>query len=93
MDKKSKQLDSLRKQQEQIKARIQALEASEKMKERKLDTRRKICIGAYYLDKARKDGTFEEVVKLMDGYLKRNSDRVLFDLSMIETEKSVETAS
>lgn len=92
MDKKSKKLESLKKKQGQLKAQIQALEAAEKTREKKRDTRRKILIGAYYLDQAIKENRFDEIVKLMDGYLNRNSDRVLFDLPQLE-EKSSSTES
>lgn len=88
METKPSKLDSLKKQQEQLKAKIQALEASETSRERKRETRRKILVGAYYLDKMREENRFDEVVKLMDGYLSRDSDRVLFHLSPREKVKS-----
>src|SRR5690349_11231077 len=71
-------LEKLKKKQSQIKAQIQKLEASEKHREKKQDTRRKILIGSYYLDKARKENTAEELYRCMDGYLTRDSDRSLF---------------
>ncbi len=88
LDKKSNRLDSLKKKQEQIKAQIQKMEAAESARQRKRDTRCKILVGAYYLDKAKADGTFDDLVKLMDGYLTRNSDRVLFDLDLLESSGS-----
>ena len=88
MDKKSKKLESLKNKQEQLKAQIQALESAEKTREKKRDTRRKILIGAYYQDKAIKENCFDEIVKLRDGYLNRNSDRVLFDLPPLEEKLS-----
>lgn len=80
MNAKSKKLENLKKKQDQLKAQIQSLEAAEKSREKKRDTRRKILIGAYYLDKAIKEDRFNEVAQLMDGYLTRQSDRELFDL-------------
>lgn len=80
MTKKSKRLELLKKKQEQLKNQIQLLEASEKARERKRDTRRKILIGAYYFDKAKKDEEFGKIVEIMDGYLIRKSDRILFGL-------------
>ena len=56
------------------------------MKERKEDTRRKILVGSYYLDKAKKDGSFDELVKHMDKFLVRDSERKLFGLSSISKE-------
>ena len=88
MDSKSTRLDILKKKQEQLKAQIQNLEAAEKSRERKRDTRRKILVGAYYSDKAREENTFSEIVKLMDSYLNRDSDRVLFDLQPSEKKSS-----
>ena len=88
MENKPNRLESLKKQQEQLKAKIQALEAAESSRERKRETRRKILVGAYYLDKMRADNKFNELVSLMDGYLSRDSDRVLFNLSLREKEKS-----
>ena len=52
-----KKLQTLRKKHQQLKAQIHALEAAEKSRERKRDTRRKILIGAYYLEQAKKNGT------------------------------------
>ncbi len=80
MSKKHK-LDKLKEQREQLNARIQQLEAAEKAREKKRDTRRKILVGAYYLDKAKSEGRFEEVRQAMDKFLTRESDRVLFDLA------------
>jgi len=81
------QLNNLKKKREQINARIQKMEASQKSKERKQETRRKILIGAFYLDKARKDEAYGSLVTSIDGYLKRDSDRVLFNLKPLEVEK------
>ncbi len=89
MGNKSKKLNDLKKKQEQLKAQVQALEAAEKTRERKRETRRKILIGAYYLDKARTENRLNEMIKLMDGYLNRDSDRVLFDLPSLEKKSLV----
>ena len=87
METKPSKLEILKKQQEQLKAKIQALEAAETSRERKRETRRKILVGAYYLDKARADNKFDDIIKLMDSYLNRDSDRVLFDLTLSEKSK------
>lgn len=81
MESKPTRLESFKKQQDQLKAKIQALEASEFSRERKRETRRKILVGAYYLDKMRAENRFDELVGLMDAYLSRDTDRVLFNLS------------
>lgn len=93
ISKKNVKLDSLKKKQEQLKAQIQALEAAEKTRERKQETRRKILMGAYYLDKARAENRFDDIVTLMDGYLNRDSDRVLFDLPPRKKKSSDNSAS
>lgn len=88
METKPSRLESLKKQQEQLKAKIQALEAAESSRERKRETRRKILVGAYYLDKIRAENKFNEIVTLMDGYLSRDADRLLFNLPLREKVKS-----
>jgi len=87
MNKKSTRLEALKKKQEQVKAQIQALEASEKSRERKQETRRKILVGAYYLEKMKKEDKFDKLVGVMGNYLTRQSDRVLFDLKPIKPNK------
>ncbi len=77
---KMSQLEKLKAQQAKIAARIQAAEARMKTSERKQDTRRKILVGSYYLDEARKNDQLESLKKTLDSYLKRNSDRALFEL-------------
>ncbi len=75
-------LDRLKEQRAKIEARIQAAEARTKQADRKQDTRRKILIGSYYLDQALKENKLDEIKKLMDEYLTRDSDRKLFELSL-----------
>jgi len=75
-----KHLERLKEQRKKLEARIQAAEAREKNSDRKKDTRRKILIGAYYLEQAKEKNQFDDIKKVMDKYLTRNSDRSLFDL-------------
>lgn len=82
------QIEKLKRQKEIIEARIQKAEAIHKERERKQDTRRKILLGAYFLDKLKQEGTFESIKKELNDFLKRNSDRALFDLPMLENETS-----
>jgi hypothetical protein len=82
------QLEKLKRQKEIIEARIQKAEALHKSRERKEETRRKILLGAYFLDKLRKDGTFDSIKHELDRFLTRNSDRKLFDLPLLENESS-----
>ena len=79
-------LNSLKKKRDIINARIRLMQNREQSKERKDNTRRKILIGSYYLEHANKNNSFDSVVKLMDSYLTRDSDRMLFDLPPIKKQ-------
>jgi hypothetical protein len=81
MHEKQSRLDALKKKQEQLRAQIQKLESLEKSRDRKRDTRRKILIGSYFLDKAGEEGTLDSLFQQMENYLKRNTDRELFQLT------------
>jgi len=83
----SKRLEQLKQQRKQLNARIQKMEAAKKTKARKEETRRKILVGAYFLKKAREEGTIENLNQKMDNYLQRNIDRVLFGLPALTEEK------
>jgi len=76
----SKKLEALKKKQAQIAEQIKDIEAREKEEERKRDTRRKILVGSFYLDKAKENGTLEQLKNELDNYLTRKDDRELFDL-------------
>ena len=73
-------LERLREQREKLNARIDSVEARLKTSERKQDVRRKILVGAYYLDEAIKNNKMDEIKAFMDKYLKRDFDRELFGL-------------
>ena len=73
-------LKRLKEQREKLNSRIQAVEARLKTSERKKDIRRKILVGAYYLDKAIKENSMDEIKNAMDKFLTRNNDRLLFGL-------------
>ena len=80
----TRNLDSLKKKRDVINARIRLIQNREQSKERKDATRRKILIGSYYLDQANKNNSFDAIVKLMDSYLTRDSDRKVFGLNSIK---------
>ena len=71
-------LENLKTKRDQLNARIQKLQASEKMRERKRDTRRKILVGAYFLKKATKEKSLNRLYEIMLNDLKRETDRKLF---------------
>jgi len=89
-------LEKLKKQREVLDARIQAAEARSRNDERKKDTRRKILVGAYYLEQAQKNNqAWTALQHIMADYLTRDSDRKLFDvppLTVPQTEKETVTA-
>jgi large subunit ribosomal protein L7/L12 len=74
-------IETLKEKAGQLMARARLLEAKEKTKARKEETRRKILAGALALEKAEKSQ--EEKKKLLaelDGFLTRPLDRKLFGL-------------
>lgn len=86
METKLSQLEKLKRQKEILEARIQKAESLHKQRENKEETRRKILLGAYFLEKFRKNGTLESIKQELDTFLTRNSDRKLFNLPLLETE-------
>ncbi|MCX7351857.1 MAG: hypothetical protein NTW22_01050 [Proteobacteria bacterium] len=80
---KMNQLEKLKKQKEILDARIQQAESKLKVKERKEDTRRKILIGAFMIEKLKKEERFDSMIKELDGFLTRNSDRKLFSMDYL----------
>ena len=85
------QLQKLKKQKEILDARIQQAESRFKVKERKEDTRRKILIGAFMMEKLKKEEKFDSMIDELNGFLTRNSDRKLFGMDCISTKNNVET--
>ena len=72
-------LKMLRDRKEVITAKMQKLEASAKVVARKRELQKKILVGAYFLEQASKNGTTGELKTVMLEYLKRSSDRKLFE--------------
>ena len=77
----NQKIENLDKKISRLQARKMAEVARLKKQKRKEDTRRKILVGAYYLDQAEKKGTMEKLKKMMDKFLVRENDRKLFGLS------------
>ncbi|MDP1575126.1 MAG: mobilization protein [Coxiellaceae bacterium] len=91
MSQKSKMsLDKLKEQREKLNARILQQESRLKQNQRKIDTRKKILVGSYFLDQHKSDEKLNELTKLMESYLKRNSDRVLFNLEPLSDQVSAD---
>lgn len=74
-------IDKLKKMQDTLKARIQLFEHKEKTKRAKLETRKKILIGEYFLFKYKNANDLETLNKLMYEYVSKESDRKLFQNS------------
>ena len=78
---KTEKLKKLEEQAAQLKARIASEKAKIANQARKDDTRRKILVGAYFIEQAEQNGTMEELIKKIDSFLTREKDRALFVLS------------
>lgn len=78
-----KQLKALKQKQA---ARERAANAK---KERAADTRRKILLGAFYLDQMERNEALKaQIVQKLDAYLTRADDRALFDLPPVADNAS-----
>ena len=77
-----KSLDELKKKRDILAARIRAEEAKQRTRTRRQDTRRKVLAGAAVLYHADQDSAFrEQLMALLDGFLKRPDERAAFDLA------------
>ena len=77
--KKPDSLTKLLQKKQKIEQQISNAKTRLKKVERAADTRKKILIGAYFLEVKYK-GREEELIKIMDGFLVRDNDRALFGL-------------
>ena len=78
--KKPDSLTKLLQKKQKIEQQISNAKTRLKKVERAADTRKKILIGAYFLEVKYK-GKEDELTKIMDGFLIRDNDRALFGLS------------
>ena len=77
--KKPDSLTKLLQKKQKIEQQISNAKTRLKKVERAADTRKKILIGAYFLEVKYK-GKEDELIKIMDGFLVRDNDRALFSL-------------
>ena len=77
--KKPDSLTKLLQKKQKIEQQISNAKTRLKKVERAADTRKKILIGAYFLEVKYKDKE-DEPTKIMDGFLDRDIDRALFNL-------------
>ena len=73
-------LEKLLQKQLRLNSRIKTVKTRNAYQERKNETRRKILVGAYILDKHRKEKTIYQLHKELDWFLTRSNDRILFGL-------------
>ena len=67
------------------KQRVETAKARAKEKERKLDTRRRILLGAWVLEKMKRDEAFAATVRReLDRFLKRDADRAAFGMRPLD---------
>jgi hypothetical protein len=74
-------LEKLKQQREQLDARIKLGEQAAATQQRKDDTRRKILVGSYILEKHSKTNTFEQLLAELDNFFYKPHDRALFGLA------------
>jgi hypothetical protein len=74
--------DDFEKKIAQLKAKKAAFLAKEKEAFKKIDTRKKILVGAYFVEQYK--DRMPELSKLLDPFLVRDDDRKLFDLPIKE---------
>jgi len=85
MERLTARLTRLRAAEEQVTAEIRAAEARQRARqskvERAADTRRRILLGAWLLERMKKDETLRaRLVAELDAWVTRNDDRALFGL-------------
>ena len=85
----SSKLEQLLKKQEELKAQIRKEKNKLSQAERKLDTRRKILLGALMMDMMKKGELDEKkIMKRLDSFLSRDTDRKLFNFSTPNQDNS-----
>ncbi len=79
-------LQKLLKKRHQFDARIASTRAKIKKKEQRKETRKKVLIGSYFIEKFEKEKKSDELKLIMADYLTRESDRKLFGLAKGESK-------
>ena len=76
---KAEKIAALEEKQKKLKAQIAKLQATDKAKERKADTRRKAMFGGFMLNLIGKNESVDTLFTQFLGTLKRDDDKALFD--------------
>ncbi len=79
-------LQKLLKKRQQFDARIASTKAKIKKEEQKKETRKKILVGGYFLEKFEEEQKSDELKSIMADYLTRESDLKLFGLAKGESK-------
>lgn len=83
----SRRLERLQEQRWVLEARIKEARAQERVRVRKEETRKKIVVGAYFLDQMEENPALEkQVLDRLRRTLKRTIDRELFGFAPIDVE-------
>jgi hypothetical protein len=76
----NKSLEKLKAKQKQLQNKIQHMKAKVKEALRKKEMRRKIIVGEFILQKARRENTLTQLIAQLAPHLTRKGDRELFGL-------------
>ena len=77
----SQTLQKLLEQHAKMQAKIEAMKDKEAARASSDESRRKFLTGEYILELYRHNGTMDDLIKGMDGFLKKKRDRMLFGLA------------
>ena len=85
IDETIKAIETKLKQAKAKKQKMEAMKrASETKAQRSQDTRKKILLGAFFLEKMEKNADYKvKALQQLDEYLKRDDDRALFGLAPV----------
>ena len=75
---RSEKIEKIEEQMKKLKQRLASEKAKIRNEERKDDTRRKILVGAYFMEKYQDN--MDELTRMIDPFLTRENDRKLFGL-------------
>ena len=85
-------IEKLKTQKAQAAIKLSSIQSKINKEERKRNTRKKILAGAYLLEKYKENEN--ELVNLLDGFLKRDADRAVYGLKpLLKSDDKFESAN
>lgn len=82
------EIEKLLEQKKQLENKIKTVKAKEAAKKRKIDTRKKVLLGATMMTAVHnKDVEWHHLKALLNKYLIKDKDRVLFDLPTLPKDQ------